>query len=69
MEVRRVTGEEVLRVMNVNGPDLVYPSYGKRVAEDVFEGGRLLRVVFVDTPVAGTDARIVSAIDLAEGHR
>jgi len=67
MEERRITEEEVLRVMN--DPDLVYPSYGKRVAEDVFEEGRLLRIVFVNTPSEATDARIISAIDLAEGHR
>ena len=51
----------------MNAPDLTYPSYGKQVAEDVFESGRLLRIVFVHTPEAGTDARIISAIDLEEG--
>lgn len=65
MEERGVSEAEVLRVMN--DPDLTYPSYGKRVAEDVFEGGRLVRIVFVDTPEAETDARIISAIDLEEG--
>lgn len=65
MGERGVSEAEVLRVMN--DPDLAYPSYGKRVAEDVFEGGRLVRIVFVDTPEAETDARIISAIDLEEG--
>jgi hypothetical protein len=51
----------------MNDPDLTYPSYGKQVAEDVFEGGRRLRIVFVDTPESETDARIFSAIDLEEG--
>ena len=54
-----------MRVMK--DPDLTYPSYGKQVAEDVFEGGRLLRVVFVDTPESETSAKIISAIDLEEG--
>ncbi len=58
-------GTDILRVMN--DPDLTYPSYGKQVAEDVFEGGKLLRIVFIDTPEAKTDARIMSAIDLEEG--
>ena len=62
MRERGINEADVLRVMN--DPDLTYPSYGKRVAEDVFEGGRLLRIVFVDTPEAG--ARIISAIDLEE---
>jgi hypothetical protein len=65
MEERNISEADVLRVMN--DPDLTYPSYGKQVAEDVFEGGRLLRVVFVDTTEAGTDVRIISAIDLEEG--
>jgi hypothetical protein len=65
MEERGISEVGVLRVMN--DPDLTYPSYGKRVAEDVFESGRLLRVVFVDTPEAGTDARVISAIDLEGG--
>jgi hypothetical protein len=51
----------------MNDPDLTYPSYAKQVAEDVFEGGRLLRVVFVDTPESETSAWIISAIDLEEG--
>lgn len=51
----------------MNDPDLTYPSYGKQVAEDVFEGGRLLRIVFVDTTEAGADVRKISAIDLEEG--
>lgn len=54
-----------MRVMN--SPDLTYRSYGKQVTEDVFEGGRLLRIVFVDAPEAEIDARIISAIDLEEG--
>jgi hypothetical protein len=45
---RDVSEADILRVMN--GPDLSYPSYGKRVAQDVFEGERILRIVFVDTP-------------------
>ncbi len=65
MRERDVNEADVLRVMN--GPDLSYPSYGKRVAQDVFEGERILRIVFVDAPEAGTDARIISAIDLEEG--
>ena len=55
-----------MRVMNA--PDLTYPSYSKKVAEDVFEGGRLLRVVFVDTPDSEMDARIISAINLEGGQ-
>ncbi len=51
----------------MSAPDLTYPSYGKRVAEDVVEGGMLLRIVFVDTPEAESDARIIGAIDLEEG--
>ena len=51
----------------MNDPHLTYPSYGKQVAEDVFEGARHLRIVYVDTPEAGTDARNFSAIDLKEG--
>jgi hypothetical protein len=43
-----ISEEDALRVMN--DPDLTYSSYGKQEAEDVFEGGRLLRVVFVDSP-------------------
>ncbi|WP_084709535.1 DUF4258 domain-containing protein [Rubrobacter aplysinae] len=66
MEERGVQESDVLRVLN--NPDLTYPSYGKRVSEDVFEGGRLLRIVFVDTLETETDARIVSAIDLEEGQ-
>jgi len=65
MRERDVNEADVLRVMN--GPDLSYPSYGKRVAQDVFEGERILRIVFVDAPEAGTDARIISAVDLKEG--
>lgn len=65
MTERSISEEDVLRVLN--RADLSYFSYGKRVAEDVFEGGRLLRIVFVDTPEAMTDARIISAIDLEEG--
>ena len=66
MRERNIVEADVLRV--VNDPDLTYPSYGKQVAENVFEGGRLLRiVVFVDTPESETDARIISAIDLEEG--
>jgi hypothetical protein len=65
MRERSISEEDVLRVMN--DPDLTYPSYGKQVAEDVFEGGRLLRVVFVDTPESETSAWIISAIDLEEG--
>jgi hypothetical protein len=38
MEERGIREEEVLRALN--GPDLSYQSYGKRVSEDVFEGGR-----------------------------
>lgn len=60
MKERDIAETEVPRVMN--DPDLTYPSYGKQVAEDVFEGGRLLRIVFVDTPEAAADARIISAI-------
>jgi hypothetical protein len=62
MEERKIGEEEVLRVLN--DPDLTYPSYGKRVAEDVFEGGRMVRVVWVPDPTA--DARIVSVIDPEE---
>ena len=51
MRERDVSEADILRVMNE--PDLSYPSYGKRVAEDAFEGG--------------TDARIISAIDLEKG--
>ena len=65
MKERNISEADVLRVMNA--PDLTYQSYGKRVVEDVFAGGRLLRIVFVNTPEAGTDARIISAIDLEEG--
>jgi hypothetical protein len=65
MRERNIVEADVLRVMNA--PDLSYPSYGKQVAEDVFKGGRLLRIVFVDTPEAATDARIISAIELEEG--
>lgn len=65
MRERSISEEDVLRVMN--DPDLTYPSYGKQVAEGVFEGGRLLRVVFVGTPESETDARIISTIDLEEG--
>jgi len=65
MRERDVSEADILRVLN--DPDLSYPSYGKRVAEDVFDGGRVLRIVFVDTPEAGTDARIISAIDLEKG--
>lgn len=67
MDERRISEEEVLRVLN--GPDLTYPSYDKRVAEDVFEGKRVLRVVYVDTPGSEADARIISAIDLEEVRR
>jgi hypothetical protein len=48
-------------------PGPVYPSYGKRVAEDGFEEGQPLRVVLADTLGAGTDARIIGAIDLCRG--
>lgn len=65
MEERDITETEVLGVLNA--PDLTYPSYSKQVSEDVFEGERLLRVVFVDTPNSDADARIISAIDLEEG--
>jgi hypothetical protein len=65
MRERNISEEEILRVMN--SPDLAHPSYGKRVVEDVFEGGRILRIIYVDTPEAETDARIISAIDLEEG--
>ncbi len=65
MRERDVSEADILCVMNE--PDLSYPSYGKRVAEDVFEGGRILRIVFVETLETGTDARIISAIDLEEG--
>jgi hypothetical protein len=65
MRERSISEEDLLRVMN--DPDLTYPSYAKQVAEDVFEGGRLLRVVFVDTPESETSAWIISAIDLEEG--
>ena len=65
MRERNISETDILRVMNV--PDLTYPGYGKQVAEDVFECGRLLRIVYVDTPEAGTDARIISAVDLKEG--
>jgi hypothetical protein len=65
MRERNISEEEILRVMN--SPDLAYPSYGKRVVKDVFEGGRILRIIYVDTPEAETDARIISAIDLEEG--
>lgn len=64
MRERSIVEADVLRVMN--SPDLTYPSYGKQIAEDVFEGGRLLRIVFVDTPESETDARIISAIELEE---
>jgi hypothetical protein len=63
MRERNISEADVLLVMN--DPDLTYPSYGKQVAVDVFEGGRLLRIVFVETLQA--DARITSAIDLEEG--
>ncbi len=66
MRERNIVEAEVLRVMN--DPDLTYPSYGKQVAEIVFEGGRLLRILFVDTPESETDARIISAIDLEEAR-
>lgn len=65
MRERGISETDVSTV--INDPDLTYPSYGKRVAENVFEGGRLLRIVFVNTPEAETDARIISAIDLEEG--
>lgn len=65
MRERNISEADLLRV--INDPDLTYPSYGKRVSEDVFESGRLLRIIYVDTPEAGTDARIISAIDLEEG--
>lgn len=65
MTERNISEADVLRVLN--GADLTYPSYGKRVAEDVFEGDRLLRIVFIDTPEAAIDARIISAMDLEEG--
>lgn len=65
MRERGISESDVSTV--INDPGLTYPSYSKRVAEDVFEGGRLLRIVFVDTPEAETDARIISAIDLEEG--
>jgi hypothetical protein len=65
MSERDISEVDILRVMN--SPDLTYPSYGKQVAEDVFEDGRLLRIIFVDTPDVETDARIISAIDLEEG--
>ncbi len=64
-EIGEEEEEEVLRVLN--DPDLTYPSYRKRVAEDVFEEpgpGRMVRVVWVPDPAA--DARIVSVIDLEE---
>ncbi len=65
MTERNISEADVLGVLN--GADLTYPSYGKRVAESVFEGDRLLRIVFIDTPEAVTDAKIISAIDLEEG--
>ncbi|CAN5665021.1 hypothetical protein BH24ACT21_BH24ACT21_00020 [soil metagenome] len=65
MRERNISETDVLNVMNV--PDLMYPSYGKQVVEDVFEGDRLLRVIFVESPDTETDARIISAIDLEEG--
>jgi hypothetical protein len=64
MRERDIFEADILRVMN--DPDLTYPSYGKRVMENVFEGRRILRIVFVDTPESETDARIISAIDLEE---
>lgn len=66
MTERDISESDVLRVLN--GADLTYSSYGKRVAEDVFERGRLLRIVFVDTPESASDARIISTIDLEEGR-
>jgi hypothetical protein len=65
MRERDILEVDILRVMN--SPDLAYSSYGKQVVEDVFEGGRLLRIVFVETPDAEIDARIISAIDLEKG--
>jgi hypothetical protein len=65
MRERAISEADVLRVMN--DPDLTYPSDGKQVAEEVFERGRLLRIVYVDTPEAEADARIISTIDLEEG--
>ncbi len=65
MRERNIQEADILRVMN--SPDLTSRSYGKQVTEDVFEGGRLLRIVFVDAPDAEADARIISAIDLEEG--
>jgi hypothetical protein len=56
MRERNISETDILRVLNV--PDLTSPSYGKQVAEDVFEGARHLRIVYVDTPEAGTDARL-----------
>ena len=65
MDERRISEEEVLRVSN--GPDLAYPSHGKRVAEDVLRGRENpaggLRV---DTPGTEADARIMSAMDQEE---
>jgi hypothetical protein len=65
MRERSISEEDILRVMN--DQDLTYPSCGKQIAQDIFERGRLLRVVFVDTPESETDARIISAIALEEG--
>ena len=47
MKERNISEAEVLNV--ISAPDLTHPSYGKQVAESVFEGGGLLRIVFVDT--------------------
>jgi hypothetical protein len=65
MREHNIPEADILRVRN--DPDLTYSSYGKQFAEDVFECGSLLRIVFVDTPEVGTDARNFSAIDLKEG--
>jgi hypothetical protein len=66
MRERRIFEVEILRVPNE--ADLRYPSYGKQVAEDVLGIGRVLRIVYVDTPRANADARIISAIDLKEAE-
>jgi hypothetical protein len=65
MGERGISEADVLGVLN--GPDLAYQSYGKRVAESIFGGRRLWRIVFADTPSAETDAKIISTIDLEEG--
>jgi hypothetical protein len=67
MDERRISEEEVPCMFT--GWIYLPESYDKRVAEDVFEGGRALRVVYLHNPGSNTVARIFRATDLEQVQR